>query len=151
MSADAPATPENLELVRVRVDYTSEYASIPVVREQFKAFLGQIEVDPDGETGFDLLAALTESISNVIRHAHDQDGRAAHVDFEYDGKTLRIEVYDSAPTRGFDPATSGTTVPDLESEGGRGLFLMQSLTDDIALERTTSPTGKMIRLTKRLD
>ena len=136
---------------RVDVEYRSDYASIPVVRERFREFLVSLAIDPEGESGFGLMLALTECVSNVIRHAHDQDGRKARTVFELSDGCIRIFVYDTSPEKPFgEPSDDPEAIPDLDGESGRGLFLMQSLTDEISYETTRTPPGKLVVLTKAI-
>ena len=143
--ADSPGS----EVARLEFTYPSQYEAIQTVRAQFRAFLEKLGVEPEGDVGFGLMLALTECVSNVIRHAHGQDGRPARVVFEATGRTLRLFIYDTTPHKPF-PSTRSDDVPELEAESGRGLFLMQSLTDSITYRETLEPAGKVVVLEKKL-
>ncbi|MCB9891185.1 MAG: ATP-binding protein [Planctomycetes bacterium] len=81
--------------------------------------------------GYDLLLALQEAVTNVIRHAYAEtvpgETPFVEVDFTYaDARaTLRIRDWGQA----FDP--SSIPEPDFENPrpGGYGIFIMKSVTD----------------------
>ncbi len=89
--------------------------------------------------------ALVEGGNNAVEHtAHDAG--CAEITFEVSLSTLETEVriYDHTP--GFDwPEQS--ELPDVESESGRGIFLIQSLTDRSNYLR--SPRGNCLIFAKR--
>ena len=77
----------------------------------------------------DLAVAVTEACSNVVRHA--PDGGNYRLTIDVDDDRCLIVVRDTGP--GFDPTLPRKTSPD--REGGRGLFLMHALVDDLRFER----------------
>jgi anti-sigma regulatory factor (Ser/Thr protein kinase) len=65
-----------------------------------------------------------------------------------DSSVLVIEVEDEGTGFDLDSCTIDPTTPDrLESEAGRGLFLMQKLMDSV--ERYSRDPGNVVRLTLR--
>lgn len=83
-----------------------------------------------------ILISLTEAVTNAIRHGNALDvDKEVRIDVYTHRDKLRIAVTDEGP--GFEP----TTVPDptapefLEREGGRGVFLMRALSDEIAFSK----------------
>lgn len=74
----------------------------------------------------DVRLLVTELVTNAIRHAH---GR---VDLEVQTVSgyIRVEVTDSGP--GFDPKDRPEL--DLESMGGRGLYLVERIADRWGVE-----------------
>jgi serine/threonine-protein kinase RsbW len=117
-------------------------ASVPLVRHICRATLQALGVDPACVE--DIGLAVTEACSNVLRHAWGQD--------EYDvavtvtESTCTIEVRDKGD--GSPHHTSGgdwlTGVP----EGGRGIYLMKALVDE--LKFTSLSDGTVVTLTKSL-
>ena len=91
--------------------------------------------------------ALTEALSNVIRHAYKGDGSrrvelALHV--RDDQVTVEI-VHHGEP---FDPEAYRRPDLDAAAPGGYGLHLIRRLMDNV--EQTEAPgSGTRIRLTKR--
>lgn len=96
-----------------------------------------------------LPVALTEALSNAILRGNADDPRKhvrvrAHVDHHM----LVVEVTDQGAGFNLDSCTIDPTTPDrLESEDGRGLFLMRKLMDSV--ECRGDGDGNVVRLTLR--
>jgi serine/threonine-protein kinase RsbW len=100
------------------------------------------------ETLADLKLALTEACSNSVRHAY-RDGRAGVVDIDYNLQPgyLAIEVSDDGP--GFDYLeVDGEETSEL-SEGGLGLAIIRSLSDEFELG-SRNGGGSRLRFVKKL-
>jgi serine/threonine-protein kinase RsbW len=98
------------------------------------------------ETLADLKLAITEACSNSIRHGYDRD-RPGVVDVRYElsEDQLAIEVVDEGA--GFDvEAADGVT--DLLDEGGLGIAIIRSVTDELAIE--SHERGSRLRFVKYL-
>ncbi|MFC7218000.1 ATP-binding protein [Streptomyces polyrhachis] len=114
-----------------------EAASVPLARRLLIGAMDTAGVDPD--ISFDLSLALTEACANAVEYGGGTAGgdRGGEVCDDYrvtafiDGDTCRIEVIDSGP--GFPsphPAGPGPRTA-LQAEGGRGLYLIETLTDHV--------------------
>lgn len=70
----------------------------------------------------DVRLVVTEIVSNAVRH-----GRLGDIDLHMDlhGDVLRVSVEDRTPYEPLPPATA----PNPEAESGRGLFLIQLITE----------------------
>jgi len=93
--------------------------------------------------------ALTEALSNAILRGNADDPRKhVYVRVHLDHATLVIEVKDEGTGFDMDECTLDPTTPDrLESEDGRGLFLMRQLMDSV--EQVSGGRGNVVRLTLR--
>ncbi|WP_406309443.1 ATP-binding protein [Streptomyces sp. NBC_00623] len=97
----------------------------------------------DGGVNETLTLITAELCANAVRH-----GRVAGRDFhvrltgEADGGRLRLEVSDTRAER--RPAVTDPTVPDAESESGRGLLLVSALADDWGVTDRRSGPGKTV-------
>jgi len=91
-----------------------------------------------------IMVAVTESVNNAIRHGNkfDKDKNVILSLYVEDDK-LRFEVEDEG--RGFDynALTDPTSPENLENPGGRGIFLMRNLSDEVAF----SNDGRKVELT----
>lgn len=106
------------------------------------------EEDPEG-TRYNVLLALQEMVTNVLRHAYDLDERKPiEVAFELDGEHLQIELRDCGPA--FDPLTVSREHDDeLPAEvGGFGIQIARAVMDDVSYVREAG--WNCLRLTKRL-
>jgi serine/threonine-protein kinase RsbW len=84
--------------VRFCLLFPREALSIPVMRRVLGDILGRVGVD-EGSIA-DLLLAVTEACTNVLRHSGQ--GRGYEIIARVTGNHLQLEVIDSG--RGFDPA-----------------------------------------------
>ena len=93
--------------------------------------------------------ALTEALSNAILRGNEDDPRKrVYVRVHVDQSALIIEVKDEGPGFDMDECTLDPTTPErLESEDGRGLFLMRQLMDSV--EQLSGRPGNVVRLTLR--
>lgn len=93
--------------------------------------------------------ALTEALSNAILRGNQDDPRKhVRVRARVDHDQLVVEVADEGLGFDIDACTIDPTTPDrLDSEDGRGLFLMRKLMDSV--ECLPSHPGTMVRLTLR--
>ena len=100
------------------------------------------------ETLADLKLALTEACSNSVRHAY-RDGREGIVEILYDIQPDRlvIEVSDDGP--GFDYVEAEGEDREL-TEGGLGLAIIRSLSDEFELGERSSGGGSRLRFVKKL-
>jgi PAS domain S-box-containing protein len=79
----------------------------------------------------DVVFCLTEACTNVIRHSGAST--AMDVSVRFTGDAVVTEVVDHG--RGFDvDAIDVERLPDVMATGGRGLFLMARLMDDLRVE-----------------
>ena len=98
------------------------------------------------ETLADLKLAITEACSNSIRHGYDE-GRAGVVDVRYElsDDELTVEVVDDGG--GFDLAAADNA-GDVLDEGGLGIAIIRSVTDELAIE--SHERGSRLRFVKYL-
>ena len=84
---------------------------------------------------FDAGLVVTELVSNSVRHSGMAATDCITLAVSFDDGCLRVEVTDSGP--GFEPPN--LVEPPLGASG-RGLFLVDALADDWAIERTAGGT-----------
>ncbi len=96
---------------------------------------------------FALKLAVSETCSNVIRHAYEgADDKDIVVSVGIEGDTLSLTIRDFG--KKFD--LSGYQPPDLDtpSEGGYGIYLTRELMDEVEYD-TSPPEGTVLRMVKR--
>jgi serine/threonine-protein kinase RsbW len=114
---------------------------VPVVRHQFLAWISQ--QDDMRSLGADLAVAVSELATNAVRVAHAYFEVRATIA----GGGVVIEVEDDGP--GFEETGLLGIEPNLESESGRGLFIVKSLVDEMLVRSTGR--GCVVRLFKKMD
>lgn len=90
-----------------------------------------LEIKPDAYAN--IMVALTEAVNNAVYHGNKANGdKKVYVEFECPSDfRLLVRVHDEG--EGFDPSSlpDPTAPENLERIGGRGVFLMEQLSDSI--------------------
>ncbi len=82
-----------------------------------------------------IMISVTECINNAIIHGNKNDNsKLVHLELLIEGDKLNFKVQDEG--EGFDSsALSDPTEPEnIEKIGGRGIFLMRHLSDEVRFE-----------------
>jgi serine/threonine-protein kinase RsbW len=114
------------------------------------ALTGLAQLRPIGDdTLADLKLALTEAVSNSVRHAYGPSGEG-HVDVRYElrADALAIEIVDDGA--GFDPDDTPTFDGDELSEGGLGIAIIKTIADEFELRSRPGARGSRLRFVKKL-
>ena len=96
----------------------------------------------DDEVVADVLLALDEAVSNAIRHG-SRAGRPISVSLDVDRGWIEMAVRDQGPTPRL-PRLPDEPPPTL-APGGRGLWLILQLVDEVRLERIGDGTRLSLR------
>ncbi|GAB4145489.1 MAG: hypothetical protein Fur0037_13410 [Planctomycetota bacterium] len=105
-----------------------------------EALIEGMVFDADEQAGrYNVLLALQEMVTNVLRHAyrHDQRNRI-EVSFEVDRRGFKVELRDQGPE--FDPLAHDTSFLEdsdcmpLET-GGYGIYIAKMVMDRVAYRR----------------
>ena len=111
---------------------------LPDLRRSVALTLG----DVDSAVLADVLLALDEAVSNAVRHG-SRAGAPVQVSVDSDGEWVEMSVRDGGPTPRL-PRLPAEPPPVLHT-GGRGLWLILQLVDEVRLQRVGAGT----RLTMR--
>lgn len=82
-----------------------------------------------------IMISVTESVSNAIMHGNKEDAsKKVHLELHFNEDEIKFIIKDEGT--GFDYATlkDPTSPENLEKTGGRGVFIMQNLADDVRFE-----------------
>jgi serine/threonine-protein kinase RsbW len=114
------------------------------------ALTGLGQVRPIGDdTMADLKLALTEAVSNSVRHAYGASG-GGHVEVTYElgHDRIGIEVVDDG--EGFDPDEAPSFEGDDLSEGGLGIAIIRSIADEFEIDSAPGRRGSRLHFVKLL-
>lgn len=79
-----------------------------------------------------IMVAVTESVNNAIRHGNKFDkDKNVYLTLQVDNNQLLFEVEDEGPGFDYDSLPDPTAPENLENPGGRGIFLMRNLCDEV--------------------
>ncbi len=90
-----------------------------------------------------IMIAVTESVNNAIKHGNQENEKKnVNLTMEMDDTLIRFRVEDEG--KGFDPKTlADPTAPEnLDKPGGRGIFLMKHLSDEVKF----AENGRIVEL-----
>ncbi|GGX92794.1 ATP-binding protein [Streptomyces hiroshimensis] len=132
-----------------------EAASVPLARRLLIGAMETAGVDPD--ISYDLSLALSEACANAVEHGGDSSTGYLVTAF-IDGDTCRIEVTDSGPGFPEQPRPherrrqrpQPRPLAPAEDEHGRGLFLIESLTDHVRVRNRPGRQGAVVTFDKIL-
>jgi serine/threonine-protein kinase RsbW len=103
--------------------------------ERIMAVISEMSCAPASH--FEIELAVTEALANAVEHGCRHDpGKTVEVCVECDkGRGVLIIVRD--PGEGFDPATVPSPLhgQQVYQEGGRGVFLINQLMDEVRYEK----------------
>ncbi|WP_187263438.1 ATP-binding protein [Pontibacter beigongshangensis] len=79
-----------------------------------------------------IMVAVTETVNNAIRHGNKFDkDKLVYLSLEIEDNQLRFEIEDEGPGFDFESLPDPTAPENLENPGGRGIFLMRNLCDEV--------------------
>jgi serine/threonine-protein kinase RsbW len=121
-------------------------SSLPELRRVVARTLGAV----DDEVVADVLLALDEAVSNAVRHGSG-GGDPVLVSVDSDAEWVEMSVRDGGPTPRL-PRLPAQPPPALNT-GGRGLWLILQLVDEVRLQRVGEGTRLIMRrrVTSRVD
>ena len=141
----AAETTEGIRAVRLRLPARPEYIALGRL-----ALTGLAEArtfEPD--TIADLKLALTEAVSNSVRHAYGTEGDGqVEIRYELRGDRVTIEVVDDG--NGFDPTSPRRSTATSFSEGGLGIAIIRTIADELEIESRPGVRGSRLRFVKNL-
>lgn len=135
---------DGVRAVRLRIPAKAEYIALSRL-----ALAGIAELTPIEEaTLADLKLALTEAVSNSIRHAYAGGEGVVEICYELSGEELGIEVTDDGA--GFDPERPPALEGEELTEGGLGIAIIRTIADELRIDSTPGVRGSRLRFVKRL-
>jgi serine/threonine-protein kinase RsbW len=124
----------------------SELRMLPVARAFIEAVCQVSNLDK--ATTHAVVLATSEAASNVIRHAHrNQPEAVLQIRCQLSADQIEVSLLDEGEP--FDLATVPHLDPSEIRVGGRGVFLMRALMDELVCERRLE-RGNTLRMVKRL-
>jgi serine/threonine-protein kinase RsbW len=114
----------------LKIQIPSIVENIRIVESFIDNVKDKYEIDDD--IYGNIMIAVTESVNNAIKHGNNCDkNKNVTLTAVYEENRVRFIVEDEGP--GFEPEKlpDPTAPENLEKLGGRGIFLMQQLSDEV--------------------
>ena len=127
--------------VPVELEITPSAAQLPAVRHAAEGVLNGV---PD-EVASDVLLALGEAVGNAIRHG-SEGGGPIRVAIVVENGWVEMSVRDQGPTS--RPPQLPSDPPPQMALGGRGLWMILQLVDEVRLSRAGE--GTLLHLRRRI-
>jgi serine/threonine-protein kinase RsbW len=144
MIATADEALEGMRSVRLRVPARAEYIALARL-----ALTGLADIVAlSDELLADLKLALTEAVSNSVRHAYADGAGFVSIAYELTGAALAVEVVDDG--KGFDPDRPAPLEGEELTEGGLGIAIIRTIADEFELHSRPGVRGSRLRFAKRL-
>jgi len=116
--------------MRKDLNIPSEIGNLSLVEKAIDEL--SIELDLSDEVYGNVLVATMEATNNAIIHGNNSDpDKQVKIEILFEQKELKVHIEDQG--RGFDYSTvpDPTAPENLEKINGRGIFLMERLSDEI--------------------
>ncbi len=136
---------EGIRTIRLRIPARAEYIALARL-----VLSGLADIAGLSDEGLaDLKLALTEAVSNSVRHAYPDDSGFVSISYELTATTLGIEVVDDGA--GFDPERPPPLEGEELSEGGLGIAIIRTIADEFEIHSQPGARGSRLRFVKRLE
>ncbi len=117
LKIDIPSLPENIRIVESFIDNAQEKYNFS------EDLYGNVMV------------AITESVNNAILHGNQSDPKKnVNITMQMEDNKMTFIVTDTGTGFDYDNLPDPTAPENLEKIGGRGIFLMKNLADDVSFE-----------------
>lgn len=111
--------------------------SISELEMYIKGFFDQFELEP--ELYPNILISLTEAVNNAIQHGNNNDNsKVVHIETIKRNDRLCCVIIDEGPGFDYQNLPDPTDPANIENPGGRGVFLMQQLSDSVKFHNNGS-------------
>jgi serine/threonine-protein kinase RsbW len=134
---------DGVRTVRLRVPARAEY--IALARLALSGLADIVALSD--EVLADLKLALTEAVSNSVRHAYADGRGSVSIVYELSEGALAVEVVDDG--KGFDPERPPALEEEL-TEGGLGIAIVRTIADEFELHSSPGVRGSRLRFVKLL-
>ena len=125
ISIQIPSLTENIRIVESFIDNAKE-------KYQF-----------NDEIYGNIMIAVTESVNNAIVHGNHADKKKnVSLSLSFNENTVRFTIEDEGIGFDYDSLPDPTAPENIEKPGGRGIFLMKHLCDEVSFQNE----GKKVEL-----
>jgi anti-sigma regulatory factor (Ser/Thr protein kinase) len=140
----SPRRPETAPvLAPFEYRFSPSTATVSLGRHLFADWLEHLAVDPSERS--DMILVASELCSNAVRHASGAPGSVTLRAWAQ-GDSVIVEVEDDG--EGFEMRVRyPDEIPDLDAEQGRGLYVVEALTDEMSVTRMNDHT--LVRTVRR--
>lgn len=82
-----------------------------------------------------IMISVTECVSNAILHGNEGDAnKIVDLELHFEDEQIQFVITDQGSGFDYEHLEDPTAPENLEKAGGRGIFIMKHLSDDVAFE-----------------
>lgn len=119
LKIEIPSLPDNIRIVESFIDNAKE------------------RFDFSDDMYGNIMVAVTESVNNAIIHGNKSDKtKNVSIVVKFEEKKMTFFVEDQGPGFDYSNLPDPTSPENIEKPGGRGIFLMRHLCDDVTFDET---------------
>jgi len=116
--------------MRKDLNIPSEIGNLRLVEKAIDEL--SMELDLSDEVYGNVLVATMEATNNAIIHGNNSDpNKNVKIEIQLDQKQLKVHIEDQGLGFDFSQVPDPTSPENLEKINGRGIFLMERLSDEI--------------------
>jgi serine/threonine-protein kinase RsbW len=134
-----------VRILELHID--SQPESLGEARRQVRDVMGRVGLDVDAAR--DMEVAVGEALSNIYQHAYTGGIGPVLVEVLAVGTALTVVVRDEGEATAVPEIPQ--TLPPRTSRGGRGLYMVGRLVDDVEMAMNPAGHGVTVRMTARLE
>ena len=128
MSTNAAGPPRQLELV-----FESAFHHLDRLIEETEAFVAAHINDEDRI--YQIVLLTSEAVTNAIEHGnHLDESKQVHVELAVEEDCLTVSVQDEGSGFSRNEVTDPLKDDNLFKDGGRGIFLIEEMADEVRYE-----------------
>ncbi|SMG52244.1 serine/threonine-protein kinase RsbW [Marivirga sericea] len=125
ISISIPSLSENIRIVESFIDNAKE------------------KFDLNDDIYGNIMIAVTESVNNAILHGNEsQKDKNVFLSLNMEDNTIVFRVSDEGAGFDYNSLPDPTAPENIDKPGGRGIFLMKALSDELSFEQD----GKQVKL-----
>ena len=95
-----------------------------------------------------IMISVTESVNNAIRHGNQNDkSKNVSISLDLSDSLLRFRVEDEGSGFDYNNLPDPTAPENIEKPGGRGIFLMKHLADEVVFSNNGSVVDLVFYIT----
>jgi serine/threonine-protein kinase RsbW len=122
----------------------SSVAAISPFMDRFMLLITKCRFVPGHES--DVEIAVREALENAVVHGNHEDaGKNVHISCRYESGEVLVVVRDEGQGFDINKVPDPTTQQNIQSNHGRGIYLMKAFMDDVRFEEG----GAVVRMRKR--
>jgi serine/threonine-protein kinase RsbW len=121
ISIQVPSMTENIRMIESFIDNAKEKFHL------------------DDDIYGNIMIAVTEAVNNAIKHGNNNNKtKNVHLSLSLDESMIKFVVKDEGQGFNYDNLPDPTSPENLEKPGGRGIFLMKHLSDEVEFKENGS-------------